>query len=262
MEKRHNGVKLATVIMAAGMGTRMKDPSRAKVMFELRGRPLLHFVLQLASEIESSRTIAIVGYQKQTVIDYLSKFWPSVEYVVQEPQLGTGHAVMQVEESLRNFSGDILVLSGDVPLLSPGTVEGLMAEHRGRRAIATVLTTDLEDPTGYGRVVRNADGGVQKIVEHRDATAEERAVRVINSGIYVFDKVTLFDGLKQIGKNNDQGEYYLTDVFEYFWRNHLPVAAWKVNDPDEIRGINTVDQLGEADALLMKYRRFISAEDR
>jgi len=252
--------ELATVIMAAGIGTRMKDPSRAKVMFELRGKPLLHYVLKLASEIESNRVVAIVGYQKHTVIDFVKNFWPSVEYVVQEPQLGTGHAVMQVEVPLRNFSGDILVLSGDVPLLSPDTVEGLMAEHRGRHAIATVLTTDLEDPTGYGRVIRDADGGVQKIVEHRDASAEERAIKEINSGIYVFDKSILFDGLKQINRNNDQGEYYLTDIFEFFWKNSLPVAAWKVHDPDEIRGINTVEQLGEAEELVMKYRRFVSTE--
>jgi len=257
MNDQRNKNSLATVIMAAGMGTRMNDPSRAKVMFDLRGKPLLHCVLQLASEIESSRVLAIVGYQKESVIEYLDGSWPAVEVVVQEPQLGTGHAVMQVDEPLRDFSGNVLVLSGDVPLLTPATIQQLIAEHSRRNAIATVLTCDFEDPTGYGRVIRNSAGGVQKVVEHRDATPDERAVREINSGIYIFDKTKLFEGISQITQNNVQGEYYLTDVFEFFWSRNLPVAAWKVKDSDEIRGINTVDQLREAERLITKYRKLV-----
>jgi UDP-N-acetylglucosamine pyrophosphorylase len=170
--------------------------------------------------------------------------------VEQSPQLGTGHAVMQARDALGDFSGDVLVLSGDVPLLSYATTRALVDYHRAQQSTATVLTAILKDPTGYGRILRRSDGSVMKIVEHKDATEKERAVREINSGIYVFDKERLFEGLAQITPSNAQNEYYLTDVFEYFWHHRYPVHALATESPLQVMGINTPVQLEEARTLM------------
>jgi UDP-N-acetylglucosamine pyrophosphorylase len=207
---------------------------------------MVDYVVDLAAGLAARRIIAVVGWQKQTVIEHLQGLGKEVLCVEQIPQLGTGHAVMQAEGLLRSFTGDVLVLSGDVPLLSLGTVRALLACHRESAACATVLTAELDNPSGYGRVLRNADGTVQRIVEHRDATAGERSVREINSGVYVFHAPHLFAALKQITPSNAQKEYYLTDVFDYFRRNKLPVAAVKTGSMREIQGINTPEQLEEA----------------
>ncbi|MBF8247495.1 MAG: Bifunctional protein glmU [Bacteroidetes bacterium] len=237
---------VAVVIMAAGKGTRMKNPNLAKVMYELNGRPMIHYVVDLAYDLHACRVIVIVGYQREAVEDYIRRSHPDVECAVQEQQLGTGHAVMQAEKLLQSFAGDVLVLSGDVPLLKKPTMDQLLRHHRDSRAIATILTADMEDPTGYGRIVRNEDQSVKKIVEHKDALPEELAIQEINSGIYAFDKGMLFDGLAHITSHNVQNEFYLTDVFEYFWKHHGKVSALKALQLDEIRGINTVTQLDEA----------------
>jgi UDP-N-acetylglucosamine diphosphorylase/glucosamine-1-phosphate N-acetyltransferase len=240
----------AAVIMAAGQGTRMKDPTQAKVMYELNGRPMVHYVADLAYALGARRVIVIVGYQRGVVSAYLQSSHPDARCVVQDQQLGTGHAVLQAEGSLEGFAGDVLVLSGDVPLLTRHTMNLLLGHHYGTSAVATILTAQIEDATGYGRIIRNPDGWVQKIVEHRDASEEERKVQEINSGIYLFDKGKLFDGLRHIRPNNVQHEYYLTDVFEYFWRKRWKVSALLAEGADEIHGINTAAQLDKARAIL------------
>jgi UDP-N-acetylglucosamine pyrophosphorylase len=240
----------ATVIMAAGKGTRMLNSEKAKVMFEVGGKPMIEHVVELAVGLTSSRIIAIVGYHRESVIDHLSRIFPSLEFAVQEPQLGTGHAVMQSAQLLATFRGDALVLSGDVPLLRQRTIVDLVHHHRRTGAVATILSADLDDPTGYGRILRDDDGNVTGIVEEKDATPEERRVVEINSGIYVFDAVRLFEALKHINTNNAQREYYLTDVFAYYWSQELKVAAKKAGDFNEIHGVNTVAQLEEANNLL------------
>jgi UDP-N-acetylglucosamine pyrophosphorylase len=234
---------IAAVIMAAGQGKRMNDPSRAKVMYEIGGRPMIHYVADLALALGATRIVVIVGHQRQVVINYLQRSHPTVVCATQDPQLGTGHAVMQAEEALRSFSGHVLVLSGDVPLLTEATMHRLLKHHFDTGAVATILTSNMTDPTGYGRIVRHPDGSVRRIVEHRDASEEERAMKEINSGIYVFKKESLFDGLKHITTNNSQNEYYLTDVFGYFGQRQWKVSALVADDEREIHGINTVEQL-------------------
>ena len=247
MEKR-----IATVIMAAGKGTRMKNPDKAKVMFEVCGKPMIQHVADLAFALGSKRVVAIVGFQRASVIEYLKKSNPLVEFAIQDPQLGTGHAVMQTEPLLRNFEGDILVLSGDVPLLRAATLHCLLDEHHALDAVATILTTVIDDPTGYGRVLRGDDGAVLGVVEHKDASDEEKKVKEINSGIYVFDARHLFDALQHITPHNAQNEYYLPDVFQYFKKERLPIAAVIAEDSNEIRGINTIEQLLEVEQVLAK----------
>ena len=236
--------------MAAGKGTRMKDPSKAKVMYPILGKPMIHYVVELALALKMHRVVVVVGYQKEVTMEYLKISHPTAECVVQEQQLGTGHAVMQARSALDGFHGHVIVLSGDVPLLTKETVDALIACHLDTGAKATILTADMPDPTGYGRVIRNIDGTVRTVVEHRDATPEEIRVREINSGIYVFEKENLFEGLEQINADNVQHEYYLTDIFGYFAKCQWKVSGLKVNNTDEIRGINTSEQLEEARKLM------------
>ncbi|MEE9225965.1 MAG: sugar phosphate nucleotidyltransferase [Bacteroidota bacterium] len=235
--------RLAIIILAAGKGIRMKNPETAKVMYQLDGRPMVEHVSQLAFILHPQRVLIVVGHQKQLVADHISTLFPSAEFVHQLEQLGTGHAVMQTDGALRAFDGSVLVLSGDVPLLTQRTLESLLRTHREIRAVATVLTAELANPEGYGRVVRNADGALKKIVEEKDADPETRQIREINSGVYVFKKTELFEALRFITPENAQHEYYLTDVFEHFWNRGWKVAALKAERPEETSGVNSAEEL-------------------
>lgn len=245
---------LAAVIMAAGKGTRMKDSSKAKVMFEVLGKPMVHYVVELANKLNASRIIAVVGYQRETVIQYIQNSHPDVEIVIQAEQLGTGHAVMQSEAPLKEFSGDVVILSGDVPLLTAESMQNILRCHCSTNASATILTADFADPTGYGRIIRNSDATVKGIVEHKDATEGERRITEINSGIYIFDRQKLFAALQHITPQNVQNEYYLTDVFGYFWAQHWKVSALKTTRVEEIMGVNTVLQLDEVTQVLQSRK--------
>jgi UDP-N-acetylglucosamine diphosphorylase/glucosamine-1-phosphate N-acetyltransferase len=241
---------LSVVVMAAGKGTRMNNPDVAKVMNTVADKPMIDHVVDLALQMNAEKIVAVVGWQKDSVIEHMIRTMRPVTCVEQSPQLGTGHAVMQSEAELAGFEGDVLVLSGDVPLLTGATIEKLVEAHQASHAAATVLTTILDDASGYGRIVRNEDGYVVGIVEHKDATEKQRTIREINSGIYVFDRASLFEGLKHISPHNAQQEYYLTDVFDYFWKHELAVQAVVADDPTEVRGVNTVEQLDGARAVL------------
>lgn len=242
--------KRAAVIMAAGKGTRMKDPSRAKVMYEILGRPMVHYVVDLAYEMRMDRIIAIVGWQKDVVANFLRSEHPDVEIAEQNEQLGTGHAVMQTEHLLRGFDGDIVVLSGDVPLLLPHSMNELIEHHHQKGAVGTILTANVDDPSGYGRIIRNDDGLVERIVEHKDASEEERRICEINSGIYCFQGQALYDSLNHITPHNVQNEYYLTDVFGYLRTHGKPIGGLPASHPDEIQGVNTLEQLDQATTIL------------
>jgi UDP-N-acetylglucosamine pyrophosphorylase len=211
---------------------------------------MLHYVVDLADALGARQVVVIVGHQGELVTDYVRRSHSSAQCVLQEQQLGTGHAVLQAENSLAGFTGDVLVLSGDVPLLTTRTMQNVLEHHRTTRAAATILTAVVDDPTGYGRIIRNADGSVKRIVEHKDASEEERGIREINSGIYVFDKRRLFDGLRTLLPNNVQNEYYLTDVFEYFWNRQWSVSALMADEVEEVHGINTFQQLEQARVIL------------
>jgi len=243
---------LAVLILAAGKGKRMMNPGMAKVMYEVNGKPLVDYVVRLAGTLQPSKTVLVVGWQKQSVIDYVSQKNNAVAFAEQNEQLGTGHAVLQTKPALSDFDGDVLILSGDVPVLTEKTTKALVGYHRTTEAIATILSADFDDPSGYGRIVRHKDGSVKKIVEDKDASREELAIKEINSGIYVFNKQKLFESLELVRPNNAQGEYYLTDVFESFWKNKWRVSAVKALDPLEVVGINTGEQLESVRGVLAK----------
>ncbi len=241
-------MSLSIIVMAAGKGTRMKS-DLPKVLHTANGKPIIEYVVETSSALSPESIVLIVGHRAEDVQKATERY--NVFCAMQEPQLGTGHAVMQAENPLRAFRGDILILSGDAPLITRGTLSNLLDFHRQEKAAATVLTAELEDPSGYGRIIRDRrSNGVEKIVEHKDAQPEELAIREINSGVYVFDSTTLFSALKDIGNNNAQQEYYLTDVFSICLQKGRKIAAFRTDDPDEIRGINTPEQLREAESIL------------
>lgn len=242
--------------MAAGQGKRMKNPDMAKVMHALAGRPLIDHVVERAASAGAGRIIVVVGHQREAVMAHLRTSPVPVECAVQDPQLGTGHAVLQAEPLLHDLTGDLLVLSGDAPLTRLSTLQRMLDHHRREAAAVTVLTASLPDPTGYGRVVRNAAGHIERIVEHRDATEAERAITEINSGIYVFQSAPLFEALHRVTNDNAQGEYYLPDVFALFARDGRVMAPCHADSFDEIRGVNTVEQLADMERL---YRAMYGA---
>ena len=239
---------LATVILAAGKGKRMKS-DLPKVLHSLNGRPMIHYVIDAAEKLNSDKIVVIVGHKKELVMDELKS--RNVEFAIQEEQLGTGHAVMQTESLLQNFEGDVLVLSGDVPLLSAGTLSSMIHKHNLQHPYATLLTAIVENPTGYGRIVRDINGMVEKIVEEKDASEEIKKIKEINVGIYLFKKEPLFATLPLIKNDNAQGEYYLPDVIKIYIREGKPVLPIITRDVEETRGINTVDQLRESEKVLL-----------
>lgn len=246
--------KLATVIMAAGKGKRMRNPEKSKVMFDFKGVPMIEHVINLSLKIDSEIIIPIVGHQKQAVMDFISvRFAQSMEcisFAHQDEQLGTGHALMQTREILEGFEGDVLILSGDVPLLKAETVGKFLSYHYDNGFQASLLSAIFENPFGYGRVIRSDDGTFVETVEEKDASDEQRKIQEINSGIYIVDCALLFEALTTLKTDNAQGEYYLTDIFKYFRDKKIKIGAVPVENNVEITGINTVEQLEELENLI------------
>jgi bifunctional UDP-N-acetylglucosamine pyrophosphorylase/glucosamine-1-phosphate N-acetyltransferase len=234
------------VILAAGKGTRMKT-RRPKVLHPLVGRPIIAHVLRTAQALRPATLTMVVGHQADEIRAALGGI-EGLTFVLQEPQLGTGHALLQAERALAGRRGTLVLLSGDVPLLRPDTVERLVAHHEATGAAMTVLTAVLDHPFGYGRIVRH-DGRLIRIVEERDASPEQRAIREINTGIYAFDLGPLFGALRAIATENSQGEHYLPDLVVVYRRRGLPVETVAVADAREIRGVNSQHELAELAAM-------------
>jgi UDP-N-acetylglucosamine pyrophosphorylase len=244
---------LAVIILAAGKGTRMNALDKAKVMFEISGVPMIDYVVRQAESLESNRIVVIVGFQREAVMEHLrNRFGTLLEYAHQEQQLGTGHAVMQAESVLQDFHGDVLILSGDVPLLRTETLRTFVEEHRLSNAVLSVLSVDAPNPIGYGRIVRDTHGNFERIVEQKDASEAERAITEINSGIYLVRSDALFTALQKVSNSNTQGEYYLTDIVSILWASGEAVSARKSLAFDEVQGVNTPEHLRAAQEQLEK----------
>ncbi len=239
----------AVVVLAAGGGTRMKS-SRSKLLHEVGGRSLLSHALRAASSVRPQHLVVVVGHARDQVEPHVGEVAPEALIAVQDQQLGTGHAVQCGLSVLPELSGEVLVTYGDVPLLTGETLARLVELHRGEGNAVTVLTADVPDPTGYGRVLRGAGGDVERIVEHRDADEAERAVTEINSGIYVFSAATLQRGLGRLSSDNDQGELYLTDVLGSARGDGERVGAFRTDDAWQTEGVNDRVQLAKLNAEL------------
>ena len=240
---------LAVAVLAAGKGTRMKS-NLPKVLQPLAGATLVERVLASARNLRPERRLLIVGHQAERVEQQLSAVG-GLEFVLQQPQNGTGHAVQQLLDPLANFEGELLVLNGDVPLLRAETIDQLVSTHRSSGAQVTLLTARLDDPTGYGRVFADEEGAVSSIIEHRDCSEEQRRNNLTNAGIYCFNWTALAEVLPKLSTDNDQGELYLTDTVAMLTKAmHVEVA-----DPDEVNGINNRQQLAQCETMLQERLR-------
>lgn len=228
-----------TIVMAAGKGTRMKS-KKSKVVQKIYGKELVKRVVELAKKIGTDEVIAVVGHQREQVMEVLGD---NVQYAFQEELLGTGHAVMQAEEFLKGKSGKVVVLNGDVPIIRPETLRNFIEKSVSNKEYATVLTAEYENPTGYGRIIRDVGGNIKEIVEEKDANVLQKEIKEINAGIYCFDIKELLLALKKIKTNNAQGEYYLTDVIKIMNEKGLRTGALIVEDNTEILGVNDRAQL-------------------
>jgi UDP-N-acetylglucosamine diphosphorylase/glucosamine-1-phosphate N-acetyltransferase len=242
--------KLAAIILAAGKGTRMKS-DLPKVLHLVDDKPMLIHVICLARQLHSERIINILGHEKDIVIEAIKS--ENVEYVIQEPQLGTGHAVQQTESLLKDFTGDVLVLSGDVPLLRKSTIDKMLKIHREANNGATVLTAMFENPQGYGRVIRKNNDTLDFIIEEKDCNEEQRKIKEINAGIYIFKAKELFPALNKIENDNKQNEYYLPDTLKYIANAQQSIALHITDEPIEISGVNTIEQLRELNLIFKKW---------
>ncbi len=240
------------VILAAGRGTRMKsaDP---KVLHEALGIPLIEHVLRAADSLRPASVVVVVGHGASRVEAALSKRL-GLRFALQEPQLGTGHALLQAAPHLAGAAGTVVLLYGDVPLLRAATLQALVTAHDARAAAATVLTARVAQPAGYGRIVRDANGRIAAIVEDKDATPVQRAIDEINSGVYAFALEPLFAALRSLGAANAQGEYYLPDLVRMYRDRGLAVETVSLDDPREILGVNSRRELADVTAILKNSR--------
>jgi len=233
--------KLHIGILAAGKGSRMES-TLPKVLHKLNGKSLIDYVLETASELKPQSTTLVVGFEKDLVKSHTKNY--KVNYVSQDNQLGTGHAVLQMQNVLENQKGHLLILSGDVPNIKSASLFPIIRHHIKNNHSATVLTAIVSDSTGYGRIIRNINGDLLKIVEEKDCNNEQRNIKEINSGIFIFKISELFPQLKNIKSNNAQSEYYLTDVMELI-EEKMSMHARIIGDSSEVLGINTVNQLSD-----------------
>ncbi len=233
--------KLAIIIMAAGKGTRMKT-DLPKVLHKLNDKTMIEHVIDTTLKINPEKLIVVVGYKAELVKKQLNNY--QIEYVEQLEQLGTGHAIMQCQNALNDFQGDTLILSGDVPLITSETLSDLYKKHTQYKSKGTVLSAIINNPTGYGRIIRNETAFIS-IVEEKDANKEQRKINEINTGIYIFNNQILFSNINEINNQNNQSEYYLPDVLPIMLKNKHLITVCETFNELEIKGINTIQQLND-----------------
>lgn len=233
---------LGIIILAAGHGIRMKSHF-PKVLQRVGGHPMIRWVLHTAQALKPAKIVVVVGSGKNQVKQALDG--AGITFVKQDRQLGTGHAILQAGKEFEGFTGDILILSGDVPLLSQMSLDKLLTTHYVSNAAATYMTVIFENPSGYGRVIKNGRGDLFRIVEDRDCSPEQKVIREVNAGVYVFDAALLFRYLPEVGNLNAQKEYYLPDVQEHMRSAGHDVALYRVMDSREVAGVNTPEQLAQ-----------------
>ena len=243
-------MKYAAVILAAGKGTRMNEGQASpipKVMFELDGKPIIDWSAKLIQDAGINRVVLVVGYKKELIENY---FKDSVEYAVQTEQLGTGHAVAQAKLLLGGQSDGVIVFYGDNPLYKPETIRKLIAEFEQEKPTIAMLTVISEDPAGYGRIIRDKNNDVRGIVEHKDCDAQQLKIKEWNPGFYIFDAAWLWQNIENLQTDNAQKEYYLTDLIEMAKEQSKRIIATPVSEENEALGINTPEQLAEAEQVL------------
>ena len=250
---------LAILVLAAGKGTRMES-DLPKVLHALRGQPLLAHVLDAARQLHPDRTLCIVGHRADLVEAQIAPLYPEVEWVNQGEMLGTGHAVLQARETLRDFEGDILVTCGDAPLLTAQTLDDLRKKRAQNDAVAAMLVGRLDQPGSYGRVVMDESGQVVEIVEAKDASPEILALPTVNAGTYCFRARDLWAQLERVGNNNKSGEYYLTDVIGLL-REAGQTVVGELVTPREMTGINTRAELAQLEAQLEDEARLMAQSE-
>lgn len=244
---------MKAVILAAGKGTRMKS-DLPKVVHTIHGKCLVDYVIDAARSAGTKEICLVVGYKQDVVRSCIAH--RDVEFTLQPEQLGTGHAV----KCAREFLGDsdtTMILFGDTPLITAGTLTRLARYHEKHQDAVTVLSADMDDPTGYGRIIRDGAGNFVKSVEHKDASEEERASHEINSGMYLFDTKELKEALDLLRPNNAQGEYYLPDTLEIIKAKGLRVDAYMLDDPEDITGVNDMEQLAAAADVIARREGFL-----
>ncbi|MCD7948168.1 MAG: NTP transferase domain-containing protein [Oscillospiraceae bacterium] len=242
------GDKVKAVVLAAGKGTRLRTEGidLPKVMREAAGRPLLDYVLKALDFLEAKDIVLVAGYRREAVLSA----YPAYPFAVQEPQLGTGHAAQCAREALAGFDGSILICYGDMPLMRRETFTSLLALHAREGNDCTLLSAVSDEALPYGRVVRDGAGAFSRIVEDKDCTPEEKKIRELNVGVYVFESAALWRALEQLRPNNAQGEYYLTDAPSYILERGGKVGACPACTPEEMLGVNTIEQLQQVEALV------------
>jgi len=236
-------MRTASIILAAGKGTRMRS-DLPKVVFEIDGVPMVNRVINTAKEMESERIIVVIGYKREVVKAVVPKD-DSIRFAVQDPQNGTGHAIMVCRDQIQDFEGLIFILYGDVPLLTSATLQKMYEVHQREQSACTVLTAIMDDPLQYGRILRDENGDFNKIVEHKDATNDDRKVKEINTGIYCYNSQDLMWSISQLKNDNSQGEYYLTDTLEILKNQGKHISTVILDDNVEASGVNSPEQLKE-----------------
>ncbi len=247
MKKNNN---LSVVVLAAGKGTRMKS-AQAKVLHEVLFKPMLHHVLDAVAPLNPRRNVVIVGHQEERVRESLQGY--DVEIVTQKEQLGTGHAVRMAESVIQENDGVVLILCGDTPLITSSSLKGMLAKHQAEKAQLTLMTTLLDEPKGYGRIISSADS-ISAIVEEKEANAVQKKIQEVNAGIYLVDRSFLFEALAKVTPENTQGEFYLTDIVEYGVSTGRKVQKSVNSEPMQVLGVNSKVELGAAHRQLQRLK--------